>query len=145
MEENAFKCVLSFGGIYDGLLAKLLNVCVRLCVCVGGWVLWCSVVSACAQIRLCEQKPFRPRITVGRNKMQHYSCGRWLWFRFAAPFCMPYYLTLLCMCVCVCACVSLSVLSTAGKFLWTLWSGLLHFSSLFTLHGVAIKYSGFYL
>lgn len=76
MEENAFKCVLSFGGIYDGLLAKLLNVCVRLCVCVGGWVLWCSVVSACAQIRLCEQKPFRPRITVGRNKMQHYSCGR---------------------------------------------------------------------
>lgn len=42
-------------------------------------------------------------------------------------------------------CVRLSVLSTAGKFLWTLWSGLLHFSSLFTLHGVAIKYSGFYL
>jgi len=63
----------------------------------------------CAQIRLCEQKPFRPRITVGRNKMQHYSCGRWLWFWFAAHFaCCPLALRIrpvLLFYACVCACV----------------------------------------
>jgi len=76
----------------------------------------------CAQIRLCEQKPFRPRITVGRNKMQHYSCGRWLWFWFAAHFaCCPLALRirpvlLFCACVCVRVCVCGS---SAGKFHWT--------------------------